>query len=84
MEPPLYDNSITLRENSHENEVSSKESEQDLIWSGDEFGKVFAVKNDLVSRHPPHPPPPPTCIMKKRVKASALEQSFSNVHGQTH
>ena len=79
MEPPLYDNNITLRENSHEAEVSNKE---DMTWSGlvIKSGKVFAVKNDFVSR-----PKKKKRIMNKRVKvACALEQSFSKVNGHTN
>lgn len=48
-EPPLYGHNIMLRKNSHENEVSSKVSEHYVIWSGEEFGKVFAEKNDFMS-----------------------------------
>lgn len=35
---------VTVREISHEDEVSSK---HDMMWAGEESGKDFAMKNDL-------------------------------------
>lgn len=45
------------------------------------FGKLFAVKNDSVSR----PPYTKKMIMNKKVEnACALELSFSNINGHTN